>query len=158
MESQNLKTIKDELNHLSQSQLIALILRLCRFKKENKELLSYELFESHNEDDYVLAIQFEMDDNFKVINTKSSYYIRKSCRKILTQTKKHIRYSKVKETEVRLLLHFCLKMKQIKPSITNSTRLQNMYNTQLGMAKKALSRLHEDLQFDYNNTIEQLEN
>ncbi|OIQ28722.1 MAG: hypothetical protein BM564_08085 [Bacteroidetes bacterium MedPE-SWsnd-G2] len=158
MESQNLKTIKDELSHLSQKQLIEIVLRLSRFKKENKELLSYELFEAQDEDNFVFMIKNEMDENFRNINTKTSYYIRKSCRKILTQTKKHIRYSKVKETEVRLLLHFCENMKEIKPSIKTSTRLQNMFNTQLTMAKKALSKLHEDLQYDYNIIIEQLEN
>ena len=41
-----------------------------------------------------------MDELFEGINTDSYYYIRKSVRKILSQIKKFIRYSKKKETEV----------------------------------------------------------
>ena len=40
--------IKKELHHLSSDKLMELCLRLSRFKKENKELLTYLLFESHN--------------------------------------------------------------------------------------------------------------
>ena len=35
--------------------------------------------------------------------------------------------------------------------------LTNMYHRQLELALKAISKLHEDLQFDYNVMIEELE-
>jgi len=53
MKSATVKQIKDELKDLSKEDLISTILRLSKFKKENKELLTYLLFESHNEGDYV---------------------------------------------------------------------------------------------------------
>ena len=58
------KEIKDELNHLSKSELSALCLRLLRFKKENKELVSYLLFESQNEEAYLLKVKGLMDEEF----------------------------------------------------------------------------------------------
>ena len=39
----------------------------------------------------------------------------------------------------------------------NSVRLQNTYNRQIELIKKAVATLHEDLQYDYNNTLELLD-
>lgn len=156
MKAVTVKKIKDELAHKTTSELMELCLQLSKFKKENKELLTYLLFESHNEEAYVESIKEEIDELFEQVNTKSYFYIRKSVRKILTITKKFIRYSKKKETEVTLLLHFCVKLKEFKPSIKKSPRLQATYERQLALAKKAIDKLHEDLQYDYNEIIKEL--
>ncbi|TCP22643.1 hypothetical protein EV195_11172 [Tenacibaculum skagerrakense] len=154
MKTATIKILKDELKHQSSDELLELCLKLVRFKKENKELLTYLLFEASNEDRYIESIKLEVDELFNEINTKSFFYIRKSVRKILSTLKKYIRYSKKKNTEVELLLYFCLKLKQFTPSILKSPRLQNIYDTQMRMAKKAMENLHEDLQYDYNMFIE----
>ncbi|WP_203256820.1 hypothetical protein [Hyunsoonleella ulvae] len=157
MKATSLPEIKKELNTLSSQELQQLCLRLARFKKENKELLTYLLFESHSEDGYIQTIKNFMDEEFQLINTDSFYYIKKSIRKILRNVKKFIRYSQKKETEVELLLYFCNKLKHFKPSIKRSTQLQNMYLRQMVLAKKTISKLHEDLQYDYNVMLEDLE-
>jgi hypothetical protein len=105
---------------------------------------------------YIKSVKEYIVDLFEEINTKSFFYIRKSVRKILTHTKKYIRYSKKKETEVQLLLHFCIQLKKMKPSISKSPRLQNVYDRQLLMIKKAISTLHEDLQYDYQLELDDL--
>ena len=156
MKSSTLKEIKQELQHRSQSELLELCLRLARFKKENKELLTYLLFEASDENNYIQSVKEYMDEEFENINTKSYFFIRKSMRKILTNTKKFIRYSKTKETEVELLLYYCYKLKTFKPSISRSTRLLNIYNRQITLIKKTVSTLHEDLQYDYLKEIEEL--
>ena len=156
MKSVPLKNIKEELNNLSNKELQELCLRLSRFKKENKELLTYLLFESSNENTYVEGVKSYMDEQFDLVNTKSYFYIRKSIRKILSNTKKYIRYSQNEETEVELLIYFCEKMKAFKPSIKNSVQLENMYKRQLLLIKKTLNTLHEDLQYDYNLAITNL--
>ncbi len=157
MKAATIKILKDELKHQNQDELLELCLKLARFKKENKELLTYLLFEASNEDRYIESIKLEIDQSFNEINTKSFFYIRKSVRKILSSLKKYIRYSKKKSTEVELLLYFCLKLKQFKPSISRSPRLQNIFETQMRMAKKAMYTLHEDLQYDYTILIEDIE-
>jgi hypothetical protein len=53
MKSAGASEIKKELDRLSVIELKALITRLARFRKENKELLHYLLFEAQVEDDYV---------------------------------------------------------------------------------------------------------
>ena len=140
MKALTVKKIKDELNHRSQSELIELCLKLSRFKKENKELLSYLLFEAHNEEGYIESVKVLIDEQFDEINTKNFYYIRKSTRKILSQVKKYIRYSKKKETEVELLLYFCRRLKEFRPSISHSTRLTNVYQRQLLLIKKSIAK------------------
>ncbi len=156
MKAVSIKKIKDELSHQSTKELIELCLHLSRFKKENKELLTYLLFESENEERYIETVKEQVDELFEEVNTNSYFYIRKSVRKILRLIKKYIRYSKKKETEVELLIHFCTKLKYFKPSINESVRLQNVYNSQIGMIQKAIATLHEDLQYDYELELRNL--
>ena len=87
MKTASLKQVKEELSYKSDKELVALCLRLIRFKKDNKELLSYLLFEMDDEDTYVKGIQSKMDIEFEAINTDSYFYMRKSIRKILRQVK-----------------------------------------------------------------------
>ena len=157
MKAVTIKKIKDELSDKSASELMDICLHLSKFKKENKELLTYLLFESHDEESYILSVKERIDFLFEDINIKSFFYIRKSARKILTLTKKYIRYSKKKETEAELLIYYCRKLKDFSPSIRQSSRLLNVYQTQLKMIKKAVGTLHEDLQYDYKMEIENLE-
>jgi peptide subunit release factor 1 (eRF1) len=156
MKAVTVKQLKDELSHKSANELKDLCLHLSKFKKENKELLTYLLFESHDEEQYIQSVKDEMDVLFSEINTKSYFYIRKSVRKILTLTKKFIRYSKKKETEVALLLYFCSSLKNFKPSIKKSPRLTNTYDRQIILVKKAIATLHEDLQYDYQLELNEL--
>ena len=128
MKPVTIKKIKDELHYKSSQELIELCLKLSKFKKENKELLSYLLFDAEDEESYINSVNEYITLLFADINTKSFFYIRKSVRKILKLTKKYIRYSKKKETEVELLLHFCKELKEISPSISKSPRLLNVYN------------------------------
>lgn len=156
MKTVSIKDLKTELSHNSNTELIELILRLSKFKKENKELLSYLLFESGNEDGYINRIQNEMDEQFNLINTKTYYLIKKSVRKILRTVKTCIRYSKNKETEVELLLYYCKKLSEINPSIKSNNVLFNLYNRELDSIKKKILLLHEDLQYDYELEINSL--
>ena len=156
MKPATVKQLKDELSHSSQEELVNLCLRLSRFKKENKELLTYLLFESTNEQSYIESIKQEVDEQFEQINTNSYFYIKKSVRKILRNIKKYIRYSLNKETEVELLLYFCKKLIEFKPSILNNVTLTNLFNRQLLFIKNKIKALHEDLQYDFNVKLSDL--
>ena len=157
MKAASVKQIKDELKQHSKEELISLCLHLSKFKKENKELLSYLLYDVDNEAGYIKDIKIEVDEQFEEINRKTYYFIKKSVRKILRNIKKYIRYSKKKETEVELLLYFCKKLKNFTPSIKRSVRLQNIFNRQVLLIKKIVTTLHEDLQYDYEVELRELE-
>ncbi len=156
MKAASIKEIKQELNNYSQKELIEFCLKLSKFKKENKELLSYLIYDAFDEQSYINDIKEEIDNEFKIINTTSYYFIKKSVRKILRNTKKYIRYSKKKKTEVELLLHFCIKMKALNPKIENNLSLTNIYNRQIQIIKKVISTLHEDLQYDFTEELKKL--
>lgn len=156
MQAAAIRELKQELNRRTPKELTELCLQLAKFKKENKELLTYLLFEAADEEAYIMGVKREVDEEFEQINRKSHYFIRKSVRKILRGIKRHIRYSKKKETEVELLIYFCTKLKDFQPSIKSSTRLMNIYQQQLSMARKAVSSLDEDLQYDYGLELDKL--
>ena len=156
MQAAGVRELRQELNRRTPKELTELCLDLAKFKKENKELLTYLLFEAADEEAYVAGVKREVDEQFEQINRKSHYFIRKSVRKILRGVKRHIRYSKKKETEVELLIYFCRKLKDFRPSIQSSTRLMNIYRQQLSIARKALSSLDEDLQHDYGLELDKL--
>ena len=156
MKAVSVVTIRKELKHKSSEELAELCLRLSRFKKENKELLTYLLFEADSEAGYIETVKQEIDEQFEIINTDSFFYIKKSVRKILRNTKKYIRYSLNKETEVELLLYFCKKLKTMKPSISRNTTLTNIYDRNIESITKKVLNLHEDLQYDFNMELEEL--
>jgi hypothetical protein len=153
MKAATISELKKELKQQPAPELMEIVLKLARFKKDNKELLTYLLYESNNEQAYIDSIKDEMEWEFEEINTDSVYYAKKSLRKILRNLKKQIRYSDHKRTEVELLLHFCKLLKGFSIPYHDYTTLLNMYEGQLRMARKAIEKLHEDLQYDYNEQI-----
>lgn len=156
MKALTVKQIKDELKHCEPDRLMEICLSLAKFKKENKELLTYLLFEADNEAGYIESVKLEITEQFQQINRKNYYFMKKGARKILTNTKKFIRYSKKKETEIELLMHFCEELKNFRPSIVKYLAVNNMYYRQIDMIKKAIAKLHEDLQYDYNEELKKL--
>lgn len=157
MKPATLAQLKKELNLRSHEELLQLCLRLGRFKKENKELLSYLVFIADDEAHYKETIKETMDASFDAITATNYYYIKKSVRKILRETKKYIRYSGNKETEIELLLHFCEKLLEIKPSIKKNTTLVNLYERQIAYVERKIPALHEDLQYDFTEEVKNLQ-
>lgn len=158
MKAATISEIKKELKFRSEEETTNLVLRLARFKKENKELLTYLLFESDQEENYIQSIKDEADIAFAEINRSNYYFIKKSVRKILRNLKKYSRYSNRSDTEVELLIYFCDKLKELNPSIFRNRTLTNLYERQLSLIERRTAKLHEDLQFEYNVKIEELKN
>lgn len=158
MKTASVKELKTELKDCSNSELVELVLRLSKFKKENKELLTYLLYMASDEDAYISGIKIEVEQLFKEINTSSYYFMRKSIRKILRIVKTYIRYSKKKETEVELLLYFCKQLKGLRPLIVRNTTLKNLFERQVLSIEKIVSTLHEDLQYDFAVELQKLKN
>ena len=157
MKAAGVKAIKDDLKLRSKEELEELCLKLSKFKKENKELITYLLFEAGDENYFIQNIKEEISVGFEEVNRNSYYYVKKSIRKILRNTKKNIRYSKKKQTEIELLLFFCEKLSAFSPSISKSIPLTRIFERELERVKKLVHSLHEDLQYDYNLEIEAIE-
>jgi hypothetical protein len=156
LESASLNLVKKELNHVSQVELIEICLRLSLYKRENKELLSYLLFDAHHEEAYILKVKQTVDEQFALISGTNLYHVKKSLRKILKLVTKFTKFSGNKQTEVELLIHFIAQIKANHYHNTSNVLLSNLYQQQLIKVNKAIEKLHEDLQYDYKNELEKL--
>lgn len=156
METASLSEIKKELKTLSPQQLQEICIRLAKYKKENKELLNYLLFESVNEQAFIQNVKEEIDEQFTHLNRTSLFLAKKTLRKVLRTTNKYIRFSGSKETEIELRLYFCEKMRNMGYRLKNNRVLFNMYQRQVQLIRTVWSNLHEDLQYDYEEAVKKL--
>lgn len=156
MKIASLSEIKRELKERSQEELVELCMRVAKYKRDNKGLLNYLLFEAYDEESYVDVLKSEIEIEFAEMNASSVYLAKKSIRRILRMVTKHIKYSGSKQTEAELLIFFCLEMRKLKLPFQESKVLINLYNRQLQNIQKALSYLDEDLQFDYQAELEEI--
>jgi hypothetical protein len=156
MKPAGLKQTKDELKLLEREDLIEHLLKVAKYKVENKELLTYLLFEADDEEDYIKSVKDEISEQFELVNRDSYYIMKKNVRKVLRGVKKQIKYSKLKGTEVELLLHFCQELKKMRPRYTGNSVLVNTMATQCKIIAKSITQMHEDLQFDYQLELESL--
>jgi hypothetical protein len=145
-----LQDIKKELQHLSGLQIADLCLRLARHKKENKELLAYLLFEADNQTAFMEKVKAEAGFMFSQLPVRS-YEAAKYLRKILRLLGKYIKFMVSKEAEIELLLNFCTNYLQYADRRTSYKPLRLILVRQVEKIKTLISKLHEDVQFDYTN-------
>ena len=156
MTTASLAELKRALKNVPSSELPELCIRLARYKKENKELLSYLLFEADDEPEYIKGIKTEIDQHFRDLSRSTPYLTKKGLRKLLNFTNQRIRYSGQKRTETELLIYFCKKFRKEAPFRSNIA-IKNIYQRQILRIKKTIGTLHEDLQFDYGEELKTLE-
>ena len=150
MKAASLNEIKKELIDLPAERLVELLLQTTKYKKENKELLTYLLFEAGDKQIFIASIKKEVNTLFEEINRDLNlYFTRKSIRKILRLVNKYAKYIDEKETEVELLIYFLQQMHQSGIPYQKSTALNNLFDAQKNKIKKTLTGFHEDLQHDY---------
>ncbi len=157
MKIASISTLKKEVAHLPEDELKTLVMALAKFSKDNKELLNYLLFEADFESNYIDKIKEELNVQFSELNKSHIRYLKKGLQKILRELKKNIKYSGKKETEIELLIHFCRKIMETKVRLGRYPILLNMYNRQLTAIQKAVAKLDEDLQYDYREEVEFVE-
>lgn len=156
MRSSTIQEIKQELVTLKPAELTGLCLRLARFKKENKELLTYLLFEAQDEENYIRSIKQEIEELYGTVNLDHLYFAKKTLRKIVRVINKFSRYSGNKQTDIELRIFFCRQLLDTGIPFRRNAVISNIYDGQLKKIRAALATLHEDLQHDYQKEIEPL--
>jgi len=156
MKTATVHEIKQELSTTKPADLVELCLRLARFKKENKELLTYLLFEAHDEQGYIESVKKEISELFAEINQSNVYYAKKSLRKIIRIINKYCRYSASKQTETELRIFFCSTLQSSPISLHRNPAITKLFETQLKKINEVLNTLHEDLQYDYRRDLERI--
>lgn len=157
MKPKSLKEIREELVYAEKQELVDLCLQMVRFKVENKELLTYELFYKNKKDQYTLEIQDYVDEEFEGLNDASYFYLKKGVQKIHRRVKKYIRIAKDEELEADLLLYFLEQFKAYEPDLLKQKILNNMYHRELKLVKKRIKKLHPDLQYDYQEILTEID-
>ena len=156
MKAATINELKQELLNEKPARLTELCIRLARFKKENKELLTYLLFEAHDINGYIASVKKVMDLQFETINKSNVYFVKKTLRKILRITNKFIRYSGSEIVEIELLIYFCASVKALNIPMESSPVISNIYQNQLKKINKAIAAMHEDLQYDYLKEVKSI--
>lgn len=156
MKPATLKSIKSELSLLSQQELIQLLTSVIKYRKENKEFVSYILFDSKDEAGFVMQMKAEMIELMEPVTRYNVVTSLKYIRTILRNVKKIIRFSSNKETEVELLMHFCTILKQKNLPLRRVKGLNKLWERTIQNILKAISTLHEDLRHDYRVELDAL--
>jgi hypothetical protein len=158
MKAATVNEIKKELKTLDPEMLQELCMRLAKYKKENKELLTYLLYEAQNEQAYIAAIKEDVDELFHELPSRNNlYYVKKSLRKILRFVNRQIKYSGIKQTELELRIYFCTKIKEGGIPLREGTVLYNLYQQQLKKIYAIVVKLPDDLQLDYQQEIKMID-
>jgi hypothetical protein len=82
----------------------------------------------------------------------NNYQLAKSLRKILRLLNKYIKFTGSTQAEIEILINFCRNYVQYvdRRASTSYKPLRLILIRQLDKIKKSITKLHEDLQFDYS--------
>ena len=157
LKSASINEIKKELGFLNEAELIALCLKLGKYKKENKELLNYLLFEASNETQFIENAKEEIALIFDQINTTNSYLAKKTIRKALKHVRKYAKYAALASIEIILTSYFCQQILASGISLNSNIALYNLYANQLKRIEKLIADMHEDLRDDFQEYLSELQ-
>jgi hypothetical protein len=145
--------LKRELETYTHQRLIELLLSTAKYKVENKELLSFLLFDSDNLEGYVADIKLEIEEAFDDINNASSYIAVKRLRKVTKLIAKYVKYTSSKIIDAALTTYFCQEMIDRGYLRHNYKTIMNLYARQVDRLSKCIPKIHEDLQYDYTEKV-----
>ena len=106
MKPEKLSDLKKILAGLSATELTEICLRLAKYKKENKELLTYLLFDVQEPMKYAEDVKVFLMADFESMQ-KHYFYTTKSLRKIIRLMNRYAKYTGSKQVEIELAIWFC---------------------------------------------------
>lgn len=152
MKAASIAELKKALVRLEHGELLETCLRLIRFKKDNKELLTYMLFLSQDEEGFADYLCQEIDEQF--IETPNAH--KKTLRKVIRWMNKCLRFTPVKDTEIQVRLHFVRSLRESKTPFRRNRVMTNMYNGQLKKVQKIIEKMHVDIRNDIQSELDEL--
>ncbi|WP_158860304.1 hypothetical protein [Lunatibacter salilacus] len=156
MQFPSLTALKAELKHLSDKEFIALIADLSKFSRENKAFLFFKLYEKDNPRLFVEMVQEELEKEFQLANTKNYHFAKKAAQSIRRKLNKHLKLTKNKPDQIEVIEYFCRNLEKYGYLSFRHPVIDNLYALQVGKIEKLVTALHEDLQYDYELTIQEL--
>ena len=155
MNISTIQELKQELKELPHKKLVELCLSLAKYKKDNKEYLSFELFNAGDRAGYIKQLKMEMDEQFEEIQKLNNlYFIKKALRKVLRMLNKYCKYLDEKSDTAELFIYFCRKIKETKTPVHKSVMLQNLWKGLVKKVNTSIDFCEGDLQADYQRELE----
>ncbi|PRY90472.1 hypothetical protein [Mongoliibacter ruber] len=156
MQIPSLAMLKKELSLLDEKELVATVLELAKYSRDNKAFLYFKLFEKENPRIFIESAIEEIDEAFMSANTRHYHVAKKSIQGIRRKLNKTLKLSKNKIAHIELIIHFCKEMKAYGYLEYRHPVIDNLYKIQVGKVEKLIAGLHEDLQYDYQQLLEEI--
>ena len=136
-------------NDLSVESLHRLLTRLMRFKRENKELVAFELFIRAEPENWFADIREECNVTLNEMNTSHPYFMRKTMRKLIRTLKTYARYAGDPAIEAELLCILLEAFHQKHLHEHTAEKIRKIVTDTQVRLQKMISKLHDDLQYDF---------
>lgn len=148
--------IKKAVSYLDEQELRALLMDIIGFSTDNKRFAYFKLHEQQDEQFFLVeSKEFLLQEFFKAVNT-NFWTGKKSLQKLRSTLNKLLKFTKRKDFQLELILYFCQQAKEFGYLSYKHPVIDNLYATQLRKAESLISKLHEDLQYDYQQQVEEL--
>ena len=157
MKFAGVQEIKKELQLLSPKRLQEICLRLAKYKKDNKELLAFLLFESDDKRVFIDELKSELSEEFTNLEAQNNlFYTKKSLRRLLRTLNRYNKYMDDKTIALELTIWFCHQIREHRIPVHRSRQLEKIYEGLLKKINLLLKNVHEDLRQDYEEELKQL--
>ena len=80
------ESLKKEIQEMPPDLIARFLIRMAKFKTENKEFLSYLIYKAYDQQSFIEEIKEEINQQFKNLNKKNLYLSKKTIRKALKTT------------------------------------------------------------------------
>ena len=155
MKKENLRDLKRELENQPPEELVKICLRIARLKQENKELLAYLLYDAEDPMNYAGMLKEDILLPFQS-EFHTPYQFTKGVRKSLRLIAKYLRFTGNREGETELLLFLVNEFHQHYKHQYRTAALSKIIFRCLDKAENNIAKLHEDIQADYSETLNEL--
>lgn len=156
MEIPSLAQLKKDLSYLTEKELVDIITDLAKFSRDNKAFLYFKLNERDMPSLFLDTVKEDLDEAFQTANTKNYHLAKKSAQAIRRKLNKSLKLGKNKADQAELILYFCEMLRKYGYMQFRHPVISNLYQVQVGKAKKLIATLHEDLQSDFTYRLEEL--
>ena len=152
MDKCSIASIRKELKNLEREELVLVCLRLARYKKDNKELVSFLVFQ-RNEEEFILEVKTEIHFEFTGLKLLSAFQQKKILQKSIRKINKYSKFCLSKTFDLVMFMFICQSLRDSGISLYSHTFAGTIYKKILLKASKIHSTLHEEIQGDFNEDL-----
>lgn len=148
--------IKKAINFLDEKELKTLLLDIIGFATDNKRFAYFKLNEQQDEGFFLAETKELLLQEFGKCHHTNYWTAKKLLQKLRGTLNKLIKFTKHKDQQLELIIYFCQQTEEFGYLRYRHPVIQNLFAVQLRRAESLVSKLHEDLQYDYEQQLEEL--